>query len=407
MKIFFLVGVLFYTSLMALDIPEDKAILKEFGASVELNSQIIQLSNSSQSVMSLVSGHIEKYYVKVGQKIKEGQKIVLIKSMLISQMTANYIAQKEQLLALEKNSKALQNLYDKGMISLQEVNQQSIQKNELLSTLTALKSQLNTLGINTNKLKEASSHFVLYAHSDGVVSKILQAEHSSVQEDTPIISLVKEQAFYLKSFLPLKYASKAKIGQKTTINLNGKTIVSHVTQILPQVDEKTQRIVLLSSIDEETENLYINSYIASKLYFSDTKKYVAIKKSALSFFNNEWVVFLHKEEKHEEEKHEEADEHEGHGHDEEPVRDEHEGHGHEEDAHDEHKELGADADDDHTGHDEEEEEAAYEVRVVNIITEDDEYVGVEGIHEGEEYISGKSYYVKSMLFKSALGGHGH
>ena len=110
MKIFFLVGVLFYTSLMALDIPEDKAILKEFGASVELNSQIIQLSNSSQSVMSLVSGHIEKYYVKVGQKIKEGQKIVLIKSMLISQMTANYIAQKEQLLALEKNSKALQNL---------------------------------------------------------------------------------------------------------------------------------------------------------------------------------------------------------------------------------------------------------------------------------------------------------
>jgi len=55
----------------------------------------------------------------------------------------------------------------------------------------------------------------------------------------------------------------------------------------------------------------------------------------------------------------------------------------------------------------EEEEAPYEVRIVKIITEDSEYAAVEGIKAGDEYVSDKSYYVKSMMLKSSLGGHGH
>ncbi len=352
-------------SLQGLEIPTKHAQKRAFGKFIELNSQIIQLSNSSQSLMSLVSGHVEKYYVSAGQKIKEGDKIVLLKSIMLSQMTANFISQKKQLDSLNKNYDALKNLYDKGMTSLQELSEQNIQKNELLATFSTLKSQLETLGINTKKLKKTTSDYILYAHSDGVISAVLQALHSGVQEDTPIISLVKEQAYYLKSFLSLEFAPKLKIGQKISIEVNGKIVVSHLTQILPEVDEVTQKIVLLSSIDEKTKNFYINTYVSSKLYFNDTKKYVAVSKSALSFFNNEWVVFTPKEEArhHEEENHEED------------------------------------------GH--EEEEVAYEVRVIEIITQDDEYVGVKGLLEGEEYVSDKSYYVKSILLKSSLGGHGH
>ena len=55
--------------------------------------------------------------------------------------------------------------------------------------------------------------------------------------------MVKNQAFYLKSFLPIEYAAKVSIGQKLVLDSNGKKIISHVTQILPNIDEKTQRIV--------------------------------------------------------------------------------------------------------------------------------------------------------------------
>ncbi|EDZ63552.1 secretion protein, HlyD family [Sulfurimonas gotlandica GD1] len=361
----FLLTITLTLTLFAVEIPTKHSVQRAFGKSVELNAQIVQLSNASQSVMSLVGGHIEEYYVRVGQSVIEGQKIVLIESIMLSNMTANFISQKKQLQAQEKNYQASKSLYEKGMTSMQELNSQSIKRDEAEAKLTSLKSQLDTLGINTETLKKASSNFILYAHSEGVVSEILQPLHSSIKEDTHIISVIKSQAFYLKSFLPLEYASKVKIGQKIVIKTNAKNIVSNVTQILPNVDEKTQRIVLLSSIDEITDNLYINAYTSSTLYFNSTKKYVAVEKSALSFFNNKWVVFVPKEE----EKHKEHEGHDEHG--------------------------------------EEKHEAEYEARVINIVTQDEEFAAVEGLELDEEYVSDKSYYVKSQLLKSSLGGHGH
>ncbi len=406
--------------LNAVEIPLKHAQKRTFGTSVTLNSQIIQLSNAKQSIMSLVSGHIEKYYVKAGDTVAKGEKIVLIESIVVSKMTAEYIANKKQLQAQEQNYRATKKLYDKGMTSMQELNAQSMQKNALLAKLNALASQLKTLEIDTKNLKEATANFVLYAHSDGIVSEILQPVHSSIKEDTPIISVVQKQAFYLKSFLPLEYASKVRIGQKIVLRHNGRNIVSHVTQILPKVDSTTQRIVLLSSIEEATQNLYINAYVAATLYFDATESYVAVEKSALSFFQNEWVIFMPTQDNHDEHAghdHGTHNDHEGHDHDTHEEHNEHEDHaghdhkGHDHDTHEEHNEhedhaeQGHDDHDDHEGHSDE--EVPYTLRVVKIIAEDEDFVALKGIHEGEAYVSDKSYYVKSMLLKSSLGGHGH
>lgn len=377
------------TALFAVEIPIEEATTRTFGKSVELNAKVIQLSNAKQSIMSLVSGHIEKYFVSPGEKVKSGQKIALIESIMLSKMTADYISEKEQFSALNKNYEATKKLYEKGMTSMQELNLQSIQKNAMSARITTLKSQLATLGIQADLLKEASANYILYAHSDGTVSELLQPLHSVIGEDTAIISIVKDQAFYIKSYLPLEYANLVKMGQKIVVNSGNQDLVSHVTQVLPELDERTQRIIILSSVDEKTDNLYINSYVSSTLYLDSKDEYVAVKKSALSFFNNEWVVFIPKEEGHEENE----DEHRKHN-----DHDEHDDHGAEKD-HDE---------DEHSDHDEHDEgEVAYEARIVEIITQDETYVAINGLGSGEEYVSDKSYYVKSMMLKSSLGEHGH
>ncbi len=359
-----LLTLLITSSLFSVEIPTQIAQERAFGKSVELNAQIIQLSNAGQSVTSQVSGHLETYFVEPGQKVKVGQKIALIKSILVSKMTADYIALNKQYIALEKNFMAMKKLYDSGMTSMQELNNQDIAKNAMLAQINGLKSQLAILKIDTNKLRKATPNFILYAHSSGRVSALLQQLHTVVGVDEAIITIVKEQAFYIKSFVPLEYASNVKVGQKMTVNYNNRYIVTHVTQVLPSLDEQTQRIIVLSSVDEKADDLYINSYVKSTLYFEAEQKHVAVLKSALSFFNNEWVVFMPK--KHENNK----DVNEG--------KTEH-------------------------GDHEEHEEAPYEARVIKIIAEDDKYAGVEGLEINEEYVSDKSYYVKSMLLKSSLG----
>ena len=372
-----LLVLLYVTSLFSVDIPTEHTELRSFGKSIELNSQIIQLSNAKQSVTSLVSGHLEKYFVEAGQSVKSGQKIALIESILVSKMTADFISLKKQIISLNENYDASKKLYDKGMLSTQALNNLGIEKNSMDSKIAALRSQLQTLGIQTKNLKKATGNFILYAHSSGKVSSLLQPLHTVIREDEALITIIKDQAFYVQSYLPLKYASVIKSGQKLSVDYNGRKIVTHVTQILPELDVKTQRIVILSSVDEKADDLFVNTFVSSTLYFKPTEKHVAVKKSALSFFNNEWVVFMPTEkEEHGEEKH---DDHEEHG----------------EEKHDDHEEHG------------EEPSLPYEARVVEIITQDDEYAGVQGIKLDEEYVSDKSYYVKSMMLKSSLGEHGH
>ncbi len=342
-------------SLFATDIPEAKVQMHKFNKSVELNAQVIQLSNAQQSITSLVAGHLEKYYVKPAQKVKQGQKIALIESIVVSKMSADYIALKKQLNAADKNYKSVKNLYAKGMTSMQELNNQEIRRSEINAQLTALQSQLETLGINAQSLTKATANFILYAHSGGIVSKLLKPLHSSVSTSEPLVSIVKKQAYYIKSYLPLEYATKARLGDKIVVAYAGKNIITHITQILPKVDETTQRVQVLSSVDEKVDNLFLNTYLKSILYFGDAKEYAAVKKSALSFFNNEWVVFVPKMEEKEESK----------------------------------EEDGA--------------EVPYTLVVVKIITQDEDYVAVEGLVLGEEYVSAKSYYVKSALLKGSLG----
>ncbi|HIP20086.1 MAG TPA: HlyD family efflux transporter periplasmic adaptor subunit [Sulfurimonas sp.] len=370
-----LASLILASSLLATEIPISKVSLHKFNKSVALNAQIIQLSNAQQSVTSLVAGHLEKYYVKPAQKVKEGQRVALIESIVVSKMSADYLALKKQLQATDKNYKSVKKLYEKGMTSMQELNNQEIKRSKINAQLTALESQLSTLGIKAEKLKSATANFVLYAHSAGTVSALLQPLHSSINVSEPVINLVKNQAYYIKSFLPLEYATKVKVGDKIVVKYETKDIVTHVTQILPKIDTTTQRVVVLSSVDEKVENFFINTYLKSTVYFGEESTHLAVKKSALSFFNNEWVVFVPNEEEHEEESGEE-------GHEEHEEGSEH-------------------------GEHHEEHEAPYTLAVVKIIAEDENFVAVLGLQEGQEYVSAKSYYVKSMILKGALGEHGH
>ena len=362
------------TTLFGMEIPTAHVEMHKFGKSIELNSKIIQLSNAKQSVTSLVSGHLENYFVKAGEVVKSGQKLALIESILVSKMTADYLSLKKQYISLNKNYVANKKLYDSGMLSMQKLNDISIKRSAMNSKIVALHSQLKTLGINADKLKKATANFILYAHSSGRVAKLHLSLHTVVRVDEVLISIVKEQAFYAKSYLPLEYANSVKVGQKLVLNYNNEEIVTHVRQVLPEVDTTTQRIVVLSSIDERVEGLFINAYVGSKLYFQAKKSLLGVKTTALSFYNNEWVVFVPKKEEHETE--------EGHG--------EHEEHGGGEE-----------------GEEHEEHEAPYSAKVVEIVAQDEEFTAVNGLELGEEYVSAKSYYAKSMLLKSSLGEHGH
>ena len=402
----------------------EHTMMKPLGKMVKTNAQITQLSDQKQEIVSRLSGHVEAYYVKAGEEVKSGDKVVLIESITLSKLTADYLALTQQIKPALAQVTSTRKLYKKGLASKNQLSAHLIALEALRSQRNALSSQLQTLGIKTATLTKATDKFILYAHADGVVGKILVSLHSNVDAQTPLMTLVQQSGYYATAFLSVDDAMKITKETKGWITLGEKTYLCHFVQLLPTIDEETQRAKVLFSIEHSPTNLLLGAFTQIDISLAPTHEVVMVKKSALTLYKGEWVVFTPKE--HEEETHhEEASEHEhetkeakheGHDHDtdkeashEKEMHEEEHDHDahkdeHEDESHtdEEHKE-----EEEHGGHDAHEEESPYIANVVRIIAYAGDYVAVEGIHSHEAYVSDGVYFVKSMLLKSSLGGHGH
>ncbi|WP_294954059.1 efflux RND transporter periplasmic adaptor subunit [Sulfurovum sp.] len=340
----------------------DHARMKPLGKIVRTNAQITQLSDQKQKIVSRLPGHVEKYFVTTGQHVKAGDKVVLIESIALSKMSADYVALRQQAKAAREQLATARKLYKKGLTSQNELNQKIIEIEEVLAQQSALASQLDSLGIDAEKLKSATDQFILRAHADGVVGEIFVPLHSNVNAEDPLMSIVNQSAYYAIAYLDLNDAMK--VTPKTTgfIRFAGKQYPAHFVQLLPTIDKETQRAKVLFMMMNSPRNILINAFTEMDISLEPYRNALMIKKSALSLFQGEWVVFVeaHKSEK-------------AHGHNKK-----------EEEA-------------------KEHEEIPYLPEVVKIIAYYGDDVAIEGLDAGEAYVSAGVYFVKSMLLKSSIG----
>ncbi len=360
----------------------EKAQLRPLGKIIHTNAEITQLSEQKQEIVSRLNGHIENYYVTAGQAVKIGDKIALIESIELSKMSAEYVSVLKQTKAAKEQLGTAKTLHAKGLSSQNDISNAIINLEEIRAKQNALTSQLNSLGIKPEKLTEATDQYTLYAHSDGIVGKILAPLHANVNAQTPLMTLVNQSGYYAVSYLSV--ADAMQVGDKTKgwIDISGITYPCHFVQLLPHIDKETQRAKVLFQIENSPSNLLLGAYTQLDISLTPTEDVIMIKKTALTLFQGEWVVFV-------ETAHEEHAEHKEHESKERHYDDlDHEAEG---EGHDEH----------------EDEEVPYQAKVVEILSYSGDYVAIRGLEAGEEYVSEGVYFVKSMLLKSSLGGHGH
>ena len=356
-----------------------KAVQKPLGQVVTTNAQIVQLSNQQQKIVSRLAGHVEKYFVKTGDRVKKGDKVALIESIALSQMTADFVSLRRQAEAAKAQLATTRTLYKKGLASKDALNEKRIALQEILAKQNALASQLKSLGIAPQKLHKATDSYTLTAHADGVVGEIYVPLHANVSAQTPLMSIVSQNGYYAVAYLGVADAMKVTPETKGFVQIAGRNYPATFVQLMPVIDEETQRAKVLFALKETPRNLLIGMFTQMQLALAPFEAAVTVKKSALTLFSGEWVVFVPVEAAHEEE------EHEAH-----------------EEAHEGEEEHGEEA------HEHEDHEAVlYTPKAVKILASFGDEVAVEGIGAGEPYVADGIYFIKSMLLKSALGEHGH
>ena len=349
--------------LQAQEIVVEKAKLQSFGKLLITNAKIVQLSNQQQQIVSRLGGHLEEYYVKPGETVKKDDPIAKIKSLELSKMTADFIALGKKIDAAHKSFSSTKKLFEKGLASKQDLNREQIALASIEANRNSLASQLKSLGINLNRLKSATDTLLIYAHADGLVSRLLIPLHTNLNAQTPIVSLVQKSGYYAIAYISVKEALSLPKDIQGRLSIGNLTFKCRYMYLLPKVDEETQRAQMLFWIESSNLPLLLNAFAQMEINLPPFKKYVAIKRSALTMFKGEWVVFIPKKE----EDHDEHNEEDEHHH----------------------------------------EEIPYEIRVVDVIERFEDKVAVKGLKDGEEYVADGVYFVKSALLKSEIGGHGH
>ena len=354
----------------------EHATLKPLGSMVHTNAQIIQLSSQKQEIVSRLLGHLEAYYVTPGQQVKKGDKVVLIESIELSKMTAEYLALIEQLQAAKNQKETAITLHKKGLASQNDVSSAIIALENIRAKQSTLASQLESLGISPDTLTAPTDQYILTAHADGIIGTILAPLHSNVNAQTPLLTLVNQKEYYVIAYLSLNDAMKINKDTKGWLSIAKKEYASSFVQLLPKIDKETQRAKVLFRIDNSPSNLLLDAFVQMDIALAPYTNAITVKKTALTLFQGEWVVFT--KTKHEEEEH--HDEHTNHDNNE---------------AHEKHSEH------------EEHEEVPYAAKAVEIIAYVGDYVAIKGLEADEEYVCDGVYFVKSMILKSSLGEHGH
>ena len=231
-------------SLWALDVPIDEVEKRIFKETITVNSKIVQLSSAKENVMARVGGKVTRYLVKQGQSVKKGQAIATIESLELSKLSSELKLLRKQLVVHNKNYKILKNLYNSGLESLEKVNREERERDESASKIESIKAQLRLLGVGSKGVVKSS--YTVYAQGSGKVAKILQASNSVVDANTPLVSIVKGgSSFLVQSYVPLNYVNEVKVGQEGKLLYGSKNYKMHISQILPELDEKSQQMVVL------------------------------------------------------------------------------------------------------------------------------------------------------------------
>lgn len=362
-----IIFVIFTLLARADNIKLDQAVSQPLGKVVATNAKITQLSSQKQEIVSAVPGHIEKYFVKPGEKVKKGDKIALVESLELSRMTSQFVSLSSQIKAARLNMETAKKLYAQGVGSKQEKNANLIAMQDIKSKRNTLKSQLSMLGIDPDKLESATDKLILYAHADGVVGGLLVPLHSTVDAQAPVVTIVDRNGYYALAYLSVSDALKVTTETKGWIEISGGRYDCDFVQLLPEVDGETQRAQVLFKIQNAPRALLLGAFVEMDVSIPPYQKAVMVKRSALTMFGGEWVVFVPNEEKHEE----------------------------------------ADRTEDEHGEEHEHEEPPYAPQAVKIVAYAGDFAAVEGMEKGAEYVSDGVYFVKSLMLKSSLGEHGH
>ncbi|NIP38461.1 MAG: efflux RND transporter periplasmic adaptor subunit [Candidatus Dadabacteria bacterium] len=243
-------------------------------------------------IASEVEGLVSNFPAYEGKFVKEGEVLVEFKTSTLELNLKEARASRQEAVSrytLAKNNlKRIQGLYDKGVASIQELQDAESEKNAWYARLVQLKSQIeqDEYDLSVSSIKAPFTGYMVSKHTE---------VGQWVEEGGAVLELIEIDRLKIVINIPENYVGKLNLDDRVIVDFDAlprNNFDAKVDAIVPQADREARTFPIIIVL--ENKDYLIKSGMVARASFliGDERPVKLVPKDAIVEFNKNKMVYV-------------------------------------------------------------------------------------------------------------------
>lgn len=286
-----------HQELQNINIQTDTLHIKEVNYIIHSKGYIDVPPQNIYALSVPLGGYLKYTHLLPGTPIKKGEVIAIIEDPQYIQLQEDYLNTKVLLATLEKNYLRQKELAEQKAVSEKSYEQSLAEYENTKIKLKALEEKLSLIGIQPSQLTadKISKSINITAPFNGYVTKINYSVGKYIPASEVLFELVNPNDIHLNIKVFENDLQYIKIGQKVIAFTNAEQQKKHECKIIliNKIVNSDRTVDVHCHFNQYDESLIPGTFMQADIYVENKQAYT-IPKNALVFYNNQYYVFVQK-----------------------------------------------------------------------------------------------------------------
>ncbi|MFN8416308.1 MAG: efflux RND transporter periplasmic adaptor subunit [Cytophagaceae bacterium] len=275
----------------------DTVKYEQVRSSILLTGRITANEDKIVKVYPLVGGYVQDLKVELGDYVKQGQVLAVIKSTEVAQVQNELIIAESNYYIAEKNLQVTQDMFTAGLASERELVVAKKELQKASGELRRVKETMAIYGINDYSI------YTIKSPISGFITDKNIAENTQfrMENTTHLFTIANLEHVWVTANVFESDINKIKVGETvevTTLSYPDKVFVGKVDKIFNVLDPVSHVMKIRVQLENKDYLLKPEMYASIKVYFNNEEKCTVVPPNSVVFDNNKEYVVIYQDNCH-------------------------------------------------------------------------------------------------------------
>lgn len=256
-------------------------------------------------VTTLVDGIIEKRFVRLGDMVKRGQRLLTLNSSALAQAQAEYLRAEGTYRTASLDVQRLEALVKDKIVSEARFQQAQSNVQAAKANLAAAKAALSAYGMRSHDIQSLSQaaeygQLTLRAPTSGTITADDFRLGQHIAAGSRLMQIADESTVWVEVKLSQHQATQVHAGKSAIVMLKNERNIypAKVVNVYHQLDNTTRTVGVRLEVQNPEDALHPGMFVTAQIEAGDGEEALLIPTSAVQRQGNELIVFVEEEPGH-------------------------------------------------------------------------------------------------------------